>query len=130
MFGLERREFRPAIEPLEDRTLPSFVSVISSPALGPDNAAFGDFNGDGNLDVAAPFGNSVNVYLGRGDGTFQQAVSMVVREGPKPIAVGDFNGDGKLDLAVGTATGVSILLGNGDGTFQAPVHKSLPPPAR
>jgi len=54
MFGLERREFRPVIERLEDRNLPSFVSAISSPVFRPDNAAFGDFNGDGNLDFAAP----------------------------------------------------------------------------
>jgi hypothetical protein len=108
---------------LEDRNLPSFVSAISSSVLRPDNAAFGDFNGDGNLDFAAPEGggNSVNVYLGKGDGTFQQGAGMVVFNGPKAISVGDFNGDGKLDLAVG-GDAVNILLGNGDGTFQNPVR--------
>jgi hypothetical protein len=85
MFGLERREFRPAIERLEDRNLPSFVSAISSPVFGPDQAAFGDFNGDGNLDFAAPFANSVNIYLGRGDGTFQQGQAWLCGKVPSQL---------------------------------------------
>ena len=81
--------------------------------------AVGDFNGDGNLDFAAvgpDFG--VQIFLGNGDGTFQQGATYDV-VGPYSPLVADFNGDGKLDLVVdSTGPGLQILLGNGDGTFQ------------
>ena len=69
--------------------------------------------------------DTITIYLGKGDATFQAGVSYSVDRDPLSIAVGDFNGDGKMDLAVASAEGgpnytgtVSILLGNGDGTFQ------------
>jgi hypothetical protein len=82
----------------------------------------GDFNGDGNLDLAAAndFDGTVSVLLGNGDGTFQAQVAYTVGAPAIGLVAADFNGDGKLDLAV-TANNFSILLGNGDGTFQSPV---------
>jgi hypothetical protein len=87
--------------------------------------AMGDLNGDGKLDIVTSndgFTPSIQVWLGNGDGTFQNPITdnniMATT-----LAVGDFNGDGKLDLAVVTGMhgyGLEILLGNGDGTFQAP----------
>lgn len=70
--------------------------------------------------------NSVSIFLGNGDGTFQ-APSYISITSPAAIAVGDFNADGKADLAVTTYSsptsgGVSVFLGNGDGTFAAPVN--------
>jgi len=115
----------------------TFSLVPSSPAVGtnPQSIAAGDFNGDGNLDLAVvstcpspavanpnPGGyNNVTILLGNGDGTFTPAPGSPVPVGTCPfgVAVGAFNGDGKLDLAVanGNDNTVSILLGNGDGTF-------------
>jgi hypothetical protein len=98
--------------------------------VGPDpqSVVTGDFNGDGNLDIAvsSPTAGTLSVLLGNGDGTFQ--IKQDFNAGPVPYSVitGDFNRDGKLDLVVANnyenAGSVSVLLGNGDGTFQAPVE--------
>jgi FG-GAP-like repeat len=84
----------------------------------------GDFDGDGNLDLAitSPSNDTVAVALGNGDGTFDPAVTYSTgNSGDHPIAVTavDLNGDSKIDLAVTNlnVNTVAILLGNGDGTF-------------
>jgi hypothetical protein len=92
----------------------------------PAAVAIGDFNRDGIPDLAVANSggdNSVSIFLGNGDGTFDPALppTVGVGTGPRGVVTGDFNGDGKLDLAV-TNNGddtVSILLGNGNGTFGA-----------
>ena len=85
--------------------------------------AVGDFNGDGNLDIAVadPQHNTLTVFLGNGNGTFTTAQGSPTAVGaiPQAILAADFNNDGKLDLATanfGDGT-VTVLLGNGDGTF-------------
>ncbi len=88
----------------------------------PHSITAGDFNGDGQLDLAT-VGNSdniVSVLLGNGDGTFQAHLDYPTGGSPQSVAVGDFNGDGNPDLAVSNegSNSVSVLLGNSDGTFQ------------
>ena len=96
----------------------------------PYAVAIGDFNLDGNLDMAVALycidsftctDGFVGVYLGTGDGNFLDPVFYSYGGGHlQSIKVGDFNGDGKPDLAVGDGgpETVTVLLGNGDGTFR------------
>ena len=82
----------------------------------------GDFNSDGNVDLAVGSGDGyVSVLLGNGDGTFQPARNSTVGGSLISIAVADFNGDGRADLVVTVVTtggtAIGVLLGNGDGTF-------------
>jgi hypothetical protein len=91
----------------------------------PQAVVVADFNGDGKQDIAVLNGNAntVSIFLGNGDGTFQTPLSSFATAPGNPVAAvaGDFNNDGKLDLAivVERVGEVSILLGNGDGTFQS-----------
>jgi len=84
--------------------------------------AVADFNSDGKEDLAITAGvdqdhKQVSVFLGNGDGTFQDPTNYATGLGFSVIAA-DFNGDLKIDLAVPNPVEVSLLLGNGDGTFQ------------
>jgi uncharacterized protein (DUF2141 family) len=107
--------------------------------IGPHRVIVADVNGDGKPDLIVPnscttSGNctygpgSVGVLLGKGDGTFQPAVTYGSGgDYAFSVAVADVNGDGKLDLVVANFCGNSscstpgplgVLLGKGDGTFQ------------
>ncbi len=101
----------------------NFLSPIAINLGGdPQGVVVGDFNNDGNLDLAVPdfANNQLLVLLGNGNGSFQPAVSYNTGSGPTAAAVGDFNRDGIPDIAVANFNDdtITILLGNGDGTFR------------
>jgi hypothetical protein len=95
----------------------------------------GDFNGDGNDDLALvrPGDPTVNddgdvtIFLGNGDGTFRQGEVLTPGKNPsldaRAMTAIDLNGDQRLDLVVANSGDktFSVLLGKGDGTFQSPM---------
>lgn len=134
------------LEALEERVTPSIsfaAAVDYSVGANPCSITTGDFNGDGNLDLAVVNSGSddVSILTGVGDGTFNAAVNFhrfaqAQRSGagddtfnaavndrvaPGPVCVtGDFNVDGKLDLAVANfhTNSVSVLLNQTVGPGQ------------
>ncbi len=99
-----------------------------SAGQNPTDIGTGDFNGDGNLDIAiANHGvKLVTVLLGNGKGQFSFAPGspFSVESNPHPhgIAVADFNGDKKPDIAIDSwaENKMLVIFGKGDGTFQTP----------
>jgi VCBS repeat-containing protein len=95
---------------------------------GPASMAMGDFNGDGNLDlaVANQLISTVSVLLGSAGGGFtRQTPDLAVGDFPVSVAVGDFNSDQDPDLAVANQFDgtVSVLLGTADGAgFSGPTR--------
>ena len=97
--------------------------------LQPGAVVTGDFNNDGNPDMAVTDGtnNLVAVFLGKGDGTFQAGVSYPVGASPIALATADLNNDGRLDLiTLNNLNTLSVLLGNGDGSLQ--IEPAIPLP--
>lgn len=96
--------------------------------VGPVKLVVGDFNGDGNNDMAiAASAAKVFILLGVGDGTFVQQPALTLVPDPladnTDIKIGDFNRDGIQDLVVASpfqGGRTIILLGIGNGTFQQP----------
>ncbi len=109
----------------------SLVPSLLSYDPGDDLLALADFNSDGKLDIIKSTQTGIiNVALGNGDGTFQQALGFQIPSilNTESAVVGDFNGDGKPDLAFASQSSdvVTILFGNGDGTFQGHIEYSVP----
>ncbi len=90
-------------------------------------AVGGDFDGDGNDDLAVAPGNqpgAVRLLRGDGTGALANPIDKSVAGAPLQMAAADFNGDGRSDLAVSLRANsgpgnVSIFLGGAAGTFAA-----------
>jgi hypothetical protein len=97
---------------------------------GAGDLVVGDFNSDGNLDLAVDDNSGISVLLGNGDGTFQTPYNVVPGSSGYTgagLATADLNGDAILDLVSGGPGGFTmeafgaVYLGNGDGTFGSPI---------
>ena len=109
---MKARSFRLAVEAVEDRSVPSTV-------------AYGDFNRDGLVDVAAVTSpTTVTVSLANPDGSYTvSAILTAPKSQPiEGIYVGDYNRDGNLDVSPGGGLAherfyTRMWQGDGDGTF-------------
>jgi len=120
---------------------PVVQNLFSPGQYTPYSMAVGDFNADGNLDVAvwgvyaANNASEMMIFLGNGNGTFNLVGTYAApnssdyTESQNALYVADFNGDGILDLAALTQyNGVFIFWGYGDGKFQPAVGYSTVDP--
>ncbi len=98
----------------------------------PISLALADVNGDGKLDVVAPF----NVLLGNGDGTFQSPISYAsdsCRRGQ--FVVADVNDDGKPDISIAnyyasngcSNVGLTVLLNKSTAATTTTLISSVNP---
>ena len=96
----------------------------------PETLAAGDFDGDGDLDLAVTdiAGMGVHVLINEGGGPTTLSAFYPVRAAyPRGVASADFDGDGRGDLAVGSnnSPDLSILLAGDAGlaeTGDSPLH--------
>lgn len=84
----------------------------------------GDFDQDGNLDLAVSASNGVDIYWGGGDGTFP-TVSSFASDDYTLIAT-DINADGRLDLVTSSFNRTSILYNLGGRGFRGAPNTHSP----
>jgi hypothetical protein len=133
--GTQEAEKRPAAEKTEQRrsTHAPLRSPHSVARARPDrtrssrvielrNAAQGDFNRDGDIDlaIASSQGTTVQLVLGQGERRFLPAGVIAVDERPTAIAAGHVNRDEHVDLVVAHSVwgAVVVFLGDGEGNFE------------
>ncbi len=110
-------------------TVGSSTAGMNSNYLFPPAA--GDLRNSGKLDVVVSTPSSVNIFYGKGDGSFEAGPTYAALPDNMNIAITDIDGDGNPDIVMGTNTlGLytiggfdtplpmyQILMGRGDGTF-------------
>lgn len=110
---MKARSCRLAVEAMDDRLVPSTV-------------AYGDFNHDGLLDMAAVTSpTTITVSLANPGGSYSVSATLTAPKNQPVggIAVDDYNRDGDLDITAGGYTANNnhyyqhTWLGIGDGTF-------------
>ena len=88
-------------------------------------AGAGDFNGDGQMDLAVVAADQVMIQTAVTN-PVSPARSVPVPDHPASVTAGDLNGDGSIDLAVMTYVNATVKVLSGDGKGAFSVTASLP----
>ena len=125
-----------------DGSFKTLTTTIPANANLQTQAAIADVNGDGKLDAVFGSQTTVEIFTGRGDGSFNPSPlrlaipphNGVKVQGSIAVAVGDFDGDGLKDIAVLATPGLGtqppantygsvlfVFFGKGGGKFSGGV---------
>jgi hypothetical protein len=120
LIGRGDGTFQPAV------TYPTAFAKSAGPMV------VGDFTGNGIDDIIVFSQNEAKaeIFLGKGDGTFQPGTVFAVGENTYAAEAVDLTGNGTLDLITsGTNSGaLYVQMGNGNGTFGPPVAYTVMAP--
>lgn len=104
-----------------------FAPAATTTIVGlPSEVITGDWNDDGQADLAVLSNGTTFVFAVRVGSTFVETQTLA-QVGAHPVT-GDWNRDGKLDVVVGGTNIVRVLLGVGDGTFQSQAGQPVSAP--
>jgi hypothetical protein len=114
--------------------------ITNTRAGGGSLLGVGDWNGDGDPDLATASSDWVVVHLGNGDGSFGSSPVYATKSEPQALTLADLDADGALDVATTTAqfgrhggwgsSALNVIRGAGDGTFLGRVDYDTTQPTR
>ena len=95
----------------------------------PEEMVTGDFNGDGNLDLAVNVTgfDNIGIFLGDGAGGLNLIGHIATNTLPKGLAIADMNRDGHSDFIEANAWGYTgvVYSGDGKGAFRCASLRAL-----
>ncbi len=102
------------------------TSITTPDGYQPGSITAGDFNNDGEADLAVNYQGTgaIGVMLSNGDGTFQSPIwvnSSLSAQGNAMVGAVDFDNSGNLDLFFINNNAQVILPGDGQGGFGSPI---------
>jgi len=106
-------------------------TTTTRPGFSPASIVTADVDSDGHLDVVLSYllpSQQIDVFRGRGDGTFLPADSYFPGIYIQSLAAGDLNDDGHPDIVAGSqfSTSLVVLLGTGGGSLGLPTYLTMP----